>query len=61
MSRLGFLLVPWALRERVLAQRSEGSKAGVNSTPTFFINGVRHDGSYDLRSLLVAVEEVVGQ
>lgn len=38
-----------------------GARSGVNGTPTFFINGVRHDGSYDLRSLLAGVEEVVGQ
>jgi len=29
---------------------------GVNGTPTFFINGVRHNGSYDLATLLGALE-----
>ena len=24
-----------------------GVRSGVNGTPTFFINGVRHDGAYD--------------
>jgi protein-disulfide isomerase len=24
-----------------------GIRSGVNGTPTFFINGVRHDGAYD--------------
>lgn len=33
-----------------------GVRSGVNGTPTFFINGVRHDGSYDLDSLLEAIE-----
>lgn len=33
-----------------------GIQSGVNGTPTFFINGVRHDGSYDLRSLLAAIQ-----
>ena len=33
-----------------------GVRAGVNGTPTFFINDRRHDGSYDLESLLEAVE-----
>jgi protein-disulfide isomerase len=28
----------------------------VNGTPTFFINGVRHDGDYDVASLLAALE-----
>ena len=34
-----------------------GLKSGVNGTPTFFINGERHDGDYDLASLLSAVAE----
>jgi protein-disulfide isomerase len=32
-----------------------GVRSGVNGTPTFFINGRRHDGSYDPRSLAEAV------
>ncbi|MEG4944844.1 DsbA family protein [Microcoleus sp. F4-D5] len=40
------------IREDLLS----GIQSGVNGTPTFFINGVRHDGSYDLRSLLAAIE-----
>jgi hypothetical protein len=30
-------------------------RSGVNGTPTFFINGYRHDGGYDLDSLLAAI------
>jgi protein-disulfide isomerase len=33
-----------------------GVRSGVNGTPTFFINGVRHDGDWDERSLLAAVQ-----
>src|SRR5256884_2241032 len=36
-----------------------GMRSGVNATPTFFINGVRHDGSYDLGVLLDAIEDAV--
>ncbi|MEA2661019.1 MAG: hypothetical protein QOH08_591, partial [Chloroflexota bacterium] len=32
-----------------------GVRSGVNGTPTFFVNGVRHDGGYDLESLLEAI------
>ena len=32
-----------------------GIKSGVNGTPTFYINGIRHDGGYDLESLLTAL------
>ncbi len=35
-----------------------GVRAGVNGTPTFFIDGVRFDGVPDVESLLSAVEAV---
>jgi len=35
-----------------------GVRSGVNGTPTFFINGVRYDGSWDLETLLQVLEEV---
>jgi len=36
-----------------------GVKSGVNGTPTFFINGVRYDGSWDLESLQAALATAV--
>jgi protein-disulfide isomerase len=42
-------------RAKVRDDFMSGVKSGVNGTPTFFINGVRYDGSYDLASLLEAV------
>jgi protein-disulfide isomerase len=33
-----------------------GVRSGVNRTPTFFINGVRHDGSYAFDDLVAAIE-----
>jgi protein-disulfide isomerase len=41
------------IREDVLS----GIQSGVNGTPTFFINGVRHDGSFDLDTMLAAIED----
>jgi protein-disulfide isomerase len=32
-----------------------GARSGVNGTPTFFINGVRHDGSFDYDTLVEAL------
>ena len=32
-----------------------GVRSGVNGTPTFFIDGQRHDGSYQLEALAVAI------
>jgi len=43
--------------ERVREDFRSGVRSGVNGTPTFFINGVRHDGPFDLDSLLAAIEE----
>jgi len=40
---------------RVQADFLSGIRSGVNGTPTFFINGVRHNGGYDLKSLLGAL------
>jgi protein-disulfide isomerase len=33
-----------------------GAHSGVNGTPTFFINGLRHNGSHELPILLAAIE-----
>jgi protein-disulfide isomerase len=32
-----------------------GVRSGVNGTPTFFVNGVRHDGPWDADSLTEAL------
>jgi protein-disulfide isomerase len=32
----------------------------VNGTPTFFMNGVRHDDAFDLETLLSAIERAMG-
>jgi protein-disulfide isomerase len=39
----------WA--DRVQQDVASGVRSGVNGTPTFFINGVRHNGGYDIESL----------
>ena len=40
---------------RVQENVESGLSSGVRGTPTFFINGVRHKGGYDLASLLEAL------
>ncbi|SFR27573.1 Thioredoxin [Lentzea waywayandensis] len=47
-----------ALKERVLAQRTEGGKAGVTGTPTFFINGTKFTGAPTYDGLKAAIEKV---
>jgi protein-disulfide isomerase len=46
--------------ERVHEDFMSGVRSGVNGTPTFYINGVRHDDSYDLDTLLGALEAAGG-
>ncbi len=43
---------------RVSQDFRSGVRSGVNGTPTFFINGTRHDGSWDRDALLEALERV---
>ena len=42
--------------DRVRSDFTSGVRSGVNGTPTFFINNTRHDGPFDLASLLSAIE-----
>ena len=43
-------------RNKVRSDFMGGVRSGVNGTPTFFINGVRHDGPYDFASLIAATQ-----
>jgi protein-disulfide isomerase len=43
--------------DRVREDFMSGVRSGVNGTPTFFINGLRHDGSYERDELLAAIAE----
>ena len=42
---------------RVREDFLSGVRSGVNGTPTFFINGLRHDDSYDFETMLAAIEQ----
>ena len=42
---------------RVRADFAGGVRSGVNGTPTFFVNGQRHDGSYEYEDLRAAIEK----
>lgn len=46
--------------ERVQEDFDGGIRSGVNGTPTFFLNGERYDGSWDLESLIELVEKPLG-
>lgn len=42
--------------DRVREDFASGVRSGVNGTPTFYINGLRHNGSYELEELLEAID-----
>jgi len=44
------------VREDVLS----GARSGVNGTPTFFVNGLRHEGPWDVASLTAAIHRAMG-
>jgi len=60
-SQLQTALVEQTYRHRVRADFAGGARSGVNGTPTFFINGQRHNGSYDFDSLSVALGRALGR
>jgi protein-disulfide isomerase len=43
-------------RARVREDFLSGVRSGVNGTPTFYINGIRHDADYEVETLLAAIE-----
>ena len=45
----------YTVGSRIQADVAGGIASGVQGTPTFFINGVRHEGSYDRDTLLAAL------
>lgn len=61
LERLGNDIVQGVVEKQIQEDRQSGIRSGVNGTPTFFINGVRHDGSPDYGSLLAALEAGLAQ
>jgi predicted DsbA family dithiol-disulfide isomerase len=41
---------------RVREDFLSGVRSGVNGTPTFFINGLRHDDAWDVETLMEALQ-----
>jgi protein-disulfide isomerase len=46
--------------EHIREDFMSGVRSGVNGTPTFFINGVRHEGSYDFETMMAAIAAAAG-
>ena len=56
VSDLDAALQAGSYRERVRSDFSGGIRSGVNGTPTFYVNGMRHDASFDFETLSAALE-----
>jgi protein-disulfide isomerase len=41
---------------RIKTDMKGGVRSGVNGTPTFFINGLRHDDAFDFDTLSAAIQ-----
>jgi protein-disulfide isomerase len=59
LERIEAELEQHAYEARVRDDFLGGVRSGVNGTPTFFVNGTRHNGSYDLETLLTALRAAV--
>jgi NhaA family Na+:H+ antiporter len=46
--------------ERVRKDFLDGARSGVNGTPSFFLNGLRYDGPWDIESLKEEIEKPLG-
>ena len=60
VERFASELAEHAHAARVREDFMSGVRSGVNGTPTFYINGLRHDDSYELETLLDALEAAAG-
>ena len=47
--------------ERVREDFMSGVRSGVNGTPTFFVEGVRHDGPWDAENLAAAIDRALAE
>src|SRR5438105_1628860 len=50
-----------ATASRIDRDLASGEQRGVPGTPTFFVNGVRHHGSYDVKSLRASITAQLAQ
>jgi protein-disulfide isomerase len=58
LDRFALELAQHTHEPRIREDFMSGIRSGVNGTPTFFVNGVRHNGGYDPESLLAAIRAV---
>jgi protein-disulfide isomerase len=57
LGQFGAAIKQGDIMKRIKEDRTSGIQSGVNGTPTFFINGTRHDDAPDYDSLAAALEQ----
>jgi protein-disulfide isomerase len=58
-ARFGDELARHVYADRVREDFMSGIRSGVNGTPTFYINEIRYDYSWDEKTLLTAIEQIL--
>jgi protein-disulfide isomerase len=58
--RFGAELARHVHAQKVREDFMSGVRSGVNGTPAFYINSVRHDGSWDAGALIAALQRAAG-
>jgi protein-disulfide isomerase len=57
LEKFGAAIRQGDIAKRIKEDRASGIRSGVNGTPSFFINGTRHDGPPDYNSLGAALKQ----
>jgi protein-disulfide isomerase len=52
-------LAAGSFAEKVQGDFTSGVRSGVNGTPTFFVNGIRHDSPYGVVTLASAIDQAM--
>lgn len=52
-------LASGAFAEKVRGDFISGVRSGVNGTPSFFVNGIRHDSPYGVATLASAIDQAI--
>jgi protein-disulfide isomerase len=61
MTRFNAELASHKYKARVMAEEKEGEAAGVAGTPTFFFNGKKYNGVFDVASIVPLVKKELGK
>jgi protein-disulfide isomerase len=61
MTRFNADLASHKYKARVLAEEKEGEDAGVAGTPTFFFNGKRYNGNFEVATVVPLVKKELGR